>query len=117
MNTMTTIGASLTIKGEITSNEDVTVHGKLHGKISVTTGALLVAQHASVEAEAAVARVKIEGTFSGDVSAAERVELSNTANVSGTIVAPSVVIQDGAVFNGMIDINRKGEAFPQKKAS
>ena len=40
---MTTIGASLTIKGEITSNEDVTVHGTLHGKISVTNGGLLVA--------------------------------------------------------------------------
>lgn len=113
---MTTIGASLTIKGEVTSQEDVTVHGKLHGKITMTGGALLVAPQASVEAEASVNRVKIEGAFSGDVSAAERVELSNTAMVSGTIVAPSVVIQDGAVFNGMIDINRKGE-FQQKKAS
>jgi cytoskeletal protein CcmA (bactofilin family) len=114
---MTTIGASLTIKGEITSNEDVTVHGKLHGKISVTNGSLLVAQHATVEAEASVTRVKIEGAYNGDVAAAERVELSNTANVTGTIVAPAVVIQDGAVFNGMIDITRKGEAFQQKKAS
>jgi cytoskeletal protein CcmA (bactofilin family) len=113
---MTTIGASLTINGEVTSQEDVTVHGKLHGKITMTGGALLVASQATVEAEASVNRVKIDGSFSGDVSAAERVELSNTATVTGTIVAPSVVIQDGAVFNGMIDINRKGE-FQQKKAS
>jgi cytoskeletal protein CcmA (bactofilin family) len=117
MMTMTTIGASLTIKGEVTSQEDVTVHGKLHGKITMTAGALLVAPQANVEAEVTVNRVKIEGCFSGDVSATERVELSQTANVSGTIVAPSVVIQDGAVFNGMIDINRKGSTIQQKKAS
>lgn len=116
---MTIIGASLTIKGDVTSNEDVTVHGKLHGKITMTSGSLLVAEQASVEADAAVSRVKIEGTFTGDVAAKERVELSQTAVVNGTIVAPAVVLQDGAVFNGMIEVNRKGasEAFPQKKAS
>jgi cytoskeletal protein CcmA (bactofilin family) len=80
---------------------------------------LLVGQGAHVEAEASVSRVKIDGTFSGDVAATERVELSNTANVSGTIVAPAVLIQEGAVFNGMIDINRKGasDTLQQKKAS
>jgi cytoskeletal protein CcmA (bactofilin family) len=116
MTTMTTIGASLTIKGEVTSHEDVTVHGNLHGKITMTNGSLLVAQSATVEAEAAVSRVKIDGRFSGDVAAEERVELSPTANVSGTIVAPALVIQDGAAFNGMIDISRKGGDL-QKKAS
>jgi cytoskeletal protein CcmA (bactofilin family) len=100
---MTTIGASLTITGEITSNEDVTIHGKVTGKISLQGGALLVGQTAVVAAEAKVSRVTIQGSYAGDVAATERIELTNTSNVSGTVVAPAVVLQDGAVFNGIID--------------
>jgi cytoskeletal protein CcmA (bactofilin family) len=102
---MTTIGSSLTITGEITSQEDVTIQGKLNGKISMQSGSLLVADGANVQAEAQVSRVTIHGTFTGDVSAAERVELTSSAKVNGTLIAPAIVIQDGAVFNGMIEVN------------
>lgn len=121
--TMTTIGASLTITGEITSNEDVTIHGTLNGKISMQGGALLVAPTANVSAEAKGSRVTIHGAFSGDVTAAERVELSSTANVTGTVMAPNVILQDGAVFNGMMEVagRTKGKAEkvfePHAKAS
>ena len=119
---MTTIGPSLTINGEVTSKEDVTIQGNVNGKISVEGGSLIVGQTATVEAEAQVSRVTIHGAFAGDMAATERVELTNSANVSGTVVAPAVVLQDGAVFNGMIEVsgrkNRSTSAFEaQKKAS
>ena len=101
---MTIIGASMTITGQITSQEDVTIHGKVTGKIAMQSGSLLVSPGANVEAEADVTRIGINGRFVGDVSAAERIELTSTADVTGTLVAPSVVLNDGAVFNGMIDI-------------
>jgi cytoskeletal protein CcmA (bactofilin family) len=107
---MTTIGPSLTITGDITSQEDVTIQGKLHGKISVQGASLLIADGASVQAEAQVSRVIINGTYAGDVTATERVELTKTANVSGTLMAPAIVIQDGAVFNGMIEVNGRSKA-------
>jgi cytoskeletal protein CcmA (bactofilin family) len=120
--TTTVIGESLIITGEITSQEDVTIHGKLHGKISMERGSLVVAQSAKVEADAHVSRLTINGTFAGDVAAAERVELSKTAQVSGTVVAPAIVVEDGAVFNGMMEVNgRKSAAArtfePHAKAS
>jgi cytoskeletal protein CcmA (bactofilin family) len=120
---MTTIGSSLTITGEVTSHEDVTIHGTVNGKISMQGGSLLVAPTAKVEAEAQVSRLTIHGTFSGDVAATERVELTTTAQVTGTLLAPAVVLQDGAVFNGMIEVNgrtkaRDGRAVDQQaKAS
>lgn len=84
----------------------MTVQGKLNGKITMQGGSLLVADGASVQAATQVSRITIHGTLAGDVTAAERVELTATAQVSGTIVAPAVVIQEGAVFNGMLEINR-----------
>jgi cytoskeletal protein CcmA (bactofilin family) len=102
---MTTIGSSLTITGEITSQEDVTIQGKLNGKITMQSGSLLVADSANVHAEAQVNRVAVHGTFTGDITATERIELTASAKVNGTLIAPAIVIQDGAVFNGMIEIN------------
>jgi cytoskeletal protein CcmA (bactofilin family) len=106
---MTTIGPSLNITGEITSQEDMTIHGKVNGKISVQGAALLIAESANVQAEAQVSRVTIHGTYAGDVTAVERVELTKTANVNGTLIAPAVVIHDGAVFNGMIEVNGRNK--------
>ena len=107
---MTTIGASITITGEVTSREDVTIFGSVKGKITMEGGSLMVAQSGAVQAEAQVSRAVIHGSFTGDVAAAERVELSNSSNVNGTLVAPAVVMQDGAVFNGLIEVTGKKKA-------
>jgi cytoskeletal protein CcmA (bactofilin family) len=104
---MTTIGPTLIIKGDVTSDEDITIHGKLVGKLRMQSGAVLIAPHAKVEATAEGANLTIHGTFSGEIAATERVELRNTANVEGKIVSPAVVLQDGAVFNGSIHVERR----------
>jgi cytoskeletal protein CcmA (bactofilin family) len=103
---MTTIGPSLVITGEITSQEDVTVHGQVKGHIKMTQGALLLAPTGNVEANVHGSRVTIHGKLTGDASA-ERIELTGTANVTGTITAPSVILQDGATFNGIIDMGQQ----------
>ena len=38
---MTTIGTSLVITGEVTSKEDITVHGQIKGQVSMTEGSLM----------------------------------------------------------------------------
>jgi cytoskeletal protein CcmA (bactofilin family) len=103
---MTTIGASLVITGTITSREDMTIHGRVNGQISMDEGALLVAPTANVEAEVQVSRITIHGTLSGGVAAVERVELTPTANVTGTVLAPAVILREGAMFNGSIDVDK-----------
>jgi cytoskeletal protein CcmA (bactofilin family) len=115
---MTTIGASLVITGEVTSREDVTIHGRVKGQITMDEGALLVAPTANVEADVHVKRMTVHGNMTGDVAAAERVELTPTANVSGTLIAPAIVLADGATFNGMIEVERrpKNATRPQQVA-
>jgi cytoskeletal protein CcmA (bactofilin family) len=107
---MTTIGASLVITGELTSREDMTVHGQIKGQISMESGGLVIGPSANVEADVHVARIVIHGTFAGDIAAAERVELMPTATVTGTLLAPAVLLHDGALFNGAIEIDRQAKA-------
>jgi cytoskeletal protein CcmA (bactofilin family) len=107
---MTTIGPSLFIKGDVTSQEDITIHGKIVGTVSMQSGALLIAPHATVEATAQGAQMTVHGNFAGEIAASERVELTPTAKMNGNIVSPSVVLKDGAIFNGNIVVERRTNA-------
>jgi cytoskeletal protein CcmA (bactofilin family) len=111
---MTTIGPSLFITGEVTSQEDITIHGRVKGQIRMTEGALVVAPKGSVDADVEGTRVTIQGNLAGNVAAAERIELTSTADVTGTLTTTSIVLQDGATFNGIIDMVRP--ATPKAKA-
>lgn len=103
---MTVIGASLLISGEMTSHEDITVHGRVKGQIRMVEGSLLVAPTAGVNADVEGAQVTIHGKLAGNVVAVERIELTPTADVSGTLTTCAIVMHDGARFNGFIDVDR-----------
>jgi len=107
---MTTLGPSLTITGDVTSQEDVTIHGKVNGQINMQQGVLVVAQSGVAEANVQGSKVTVHGKVSGDITVTETVELAETANMSGTITSPSLVLKEGAVFNGMIDMSGKKAA-------
>jgi cytoskeletal protein CcmA (bactofilin family) len=105
---MTTIGPTLVITGDVTSHEDITIHGRVKGQVHIKAGALVVAPKGTVEAKVEGLHVMIHGTLAGDVVASERLELTQTANVTGTLTTPTVVVREGATFNGMLDMDRKG---------
>jgi cytoskeletal protein CcmA (bactofilin family) len=113
---MTTIGPSLIITGEVTSREDITIHGRVKGQVRMDAGALLVAPTGNVDASVQGTRVTIHGTVGGDIIAVDRIELTPTSNVTGTLTTPSVVLQDGATFNGVVDMDRSAKAKKLKAA-
>jgi hypothetical protein len=47
-----------------------------------------------------VGQAKIEGTFKGNITAAERIELASTAHVLGDVRSTKLVIAEGATFVG-----------------
>ena len=104
---MTTLGPSLTVTGEITCREDMTIHGKVNGQITMTQGHLVVAPAGSAEAKLCGIRITVHGKVTGDIVASERLELTDTAVVTGMISAPSLVVRDGATFDGVIDMAAK----------
>jgi cytoskeletal protein CcmA (bactofilin family) len=113
---MTTIGPSLVITGQITSQEDITVHGRVNGQIQMDDGALVVAPTGHVDADVQGHQVMVHGTMAGNVLATGRVELTDTAEVTGTLTTPAVVLRDGAMFNGLIEVDRKSPAGKPKPA-
>ena len=101
---MTIIGSSLLITGEITSHEDMTIHGRVKGQIRMAEGSLIVGPTGSVDADVEGARLTLHGALAGNVTASERIELTPKANFSGMLTTRAVLMHDGATFNGLIDV-------------
>jgi cytoskeletal protein CcmA (bactofilin family) len=104
---MTTIGASLVITGELTSDEDLTINGSVEGSVAVRGGTLTIGEPARIQSDLRGTRVVIHGAVNGSVSATERIELHPTAVVAGSLSANQVVIKEGAAFHGPVDMGRR----------
>jgi cytoskeletal protein CcmA (bactofilin family) len=104
---MTSIGQSIVIQGDVSSEEDLRIEGRVHGQIAARTGTLTIGPSARIEADVRGARVRIEGAVQGNISATERIELGTSAQVTGSLSANVVVLADGARFNGHIDMGQR----------
>ena len=99
----TVIGAGITVEGEITSDEDVTVQGTVRGKLSAKD-AVNVESGGVVEADIAGGPVSVAGAVTGNISSSDRVDLQNGARVVGNVKATRITIADGAQFQGYVDM-------------
>jgi cytoskeletal protein CcmA (bactofilin family) len=104
---MTHIGKSVVFDGELTSDEDLRFDGTLKGHLHLRQASLTIGESATVEADIRAKQVLVHGTVQGSISAGERIELTTTATVNGSLTAERVVIADGARFNGGVDMGRR----------
>jgi cytoskeletal protein CcmA (bactofilin family) len=98
------------IRGEVTSGEDLLVEGHIEGSIRLPGHHLVVAPQGRITAQVFARAVTISGHASGTITASERIEIAEGATVEGEIVAPRVVLIDGAYFKGRIDPKRADAA-------
>ena len=74
-DSVTVIGSDCTFKGEMSFDNSMRIEGKFEGKIAAK-GRLGLGKAAQITADIAVGQLIVEGTFKGNVTAAERIELS-----------------------------------------
>lgn len=107
MEKLVNIGQSISIKGELTGNEDLTIEGKVDGKVVLKDHNLTVGANGRITAEIHAKTVLVLGEVVGNVTADDKVEVAATGSMRGDILAPRVVLADGARFKGAIDMDRK----------
>jgi len=106
------LGPSLSLKGELSGEEDLMVEGHIQGKIDLQNNNLLVAQRGKIEADIQVKSITIEGSVTGNVNASGKVFISRVGQMKGDITASVISIMDGAQFKGSVKM-----AEPLKTAS
>ena len=102
-----TIGRSITIRGDVTGDEDLYIQGRIEGTVDLKQHNVTVGPEGRVKANLKGRMVTIEGEVDGDVRGQEQVALRSDSKVTGDIVAPRVVLEDGATFLGSIDMSGK----------
>jgi cytoskeletal protein CcmA (bactofilin family) len=100
-----TIGRSITIKGDVTGDEDLYIQGRIDGTVNLKQHNVTVGPEGRVKANISGRTVTIEGEVNGDVRGQEQVALRASSTVNGDIVSPRVVLEDGATFLGSIDMS------------
>lgn len=95
------VGDVLRFSGEVSFKSMLRIDGNFSGQVTSPDGTLIVSNGAQVtEALIKVAIAKINGTVEGDIQASQEVELGPTASVTGKVTTRTLVVQEGASFNG-----------------
>jgi len=104
------IGPSIQIKGELQGDEDLTIDGRVEGKIELRDHNLTIGPNGKIKADLHATTIVIAGDVQGNAYAKERVEIAPTGRLNGDIASPRITIADGAHFKGSVDMERSAEA-------
>jgi len=101
------LGKSVVVKGQIFSQEDLTIDGEVAGTVQAEGHRLTIGPNGKLQADGVKAReVVVMGKMNGSVEATEKVYIRKDAQLVGDVQTAGIVIEDGAYFKGGIDIRK-----------
>jgi len=115
-NDATVIKPKVVIRGDITGDQDLVIEGQVNGRI-ILKGDLFVAPTGLVEADVDARNVYIAGKINGNVYASQKIEIESSGILNGDIKCPKVIVTEGAVLRGNLDMNYEGLEMAKDKIS
>jgi cytoskeletal protein CcmA (bactofilin family) len=94
------------ISGQIFSREDLYLNGEVEGTIEMLEHCLTVGPEGKLHTRIKARDVVVHGAISGNVDATQTIAICKGAGMLGDIRAARVRIDDGAYFQGSIEIVR-----------
>lgn len=98
---MTLIDRDVTLVGEIVSEENIRLRGRIEGNV-VTSGSVVVEPHGSVRGDITAENLIVEGSVEGKVVVARKFELRPTGRMRGDIRASVVAIAEEGFLQGKV---------------
>ena len=108
------IGHATTITGDIVAKEDLEIQGTIDGSVRLVDHRVTVGSDGIVNAAVEAHSVLVIGKITGDVIATELVEIKAGGVIGGDVKAPRVIMNDGAIVIGGLDMSA---ALPLGEAS
>lgn len=107
--------SQLTVSGDIETDGSLRIDGTLLGSVR-RADTVVLGVGASMRGDVYAREVIVGGTLEGNVRASERVELQPTAIVTGDIITQVVLVQEGGVVNGQVQMQSSRAGFPAVSA-
>ena len=102
-NVQTMIGAEAVINGPITLRGGIIVYGKVFGDIH-TDGPVRITISGEVIGDVQASDAHIGGSIHGNVTVSNRIVLGRKSELKGDLIYHSLVIEDGAQFEGSCSV-------------
>ncbi len=111
----TIIGSSISIKGEITGEGDLTVQGQVEGTIDFRNNKVTIDSTGRIKADINARIITIEGEVEGNLLGEKKIVLQPSGRVLGDMKAPAINLEEGAKFKGNIAMEAWDEKQPTLK--
>lgn len=98
-----TLSRTLRIVGTVTADEDLEIGAHIDGGVSAPGHCVVVQADARIEADILGRDITVHGHVRGKLTGTEIVDVRGGASVFGTVAAPSVVLDEGAVLQGRVE--------------
>lgn len=95
------------IKGEIVSQADFRIDGKLDGNVK-TSGKVVIGKDGYIHGKVECVNADIEGSFNGELMVSELLSLKASAVIEGTVSVNKLAVEPGATFNASCSMKGKG---------
>jgi cytoskeletal protein CcmA (bactofilin family) len=106
------VGKSVIFKGDLISAEDMTIDGRVEGTIEVRGHGLTIGPDADIRADIVAHAVVVLGAVTGSITAQDRVDIAETGSVEGSILSRRLVVAEGAVLRGQVDVGTHNAEDP-----
>ena len=98
------------IKGEITSEADFRIDGRLDGDLK-TSGKVVIGKDGHIHGKVECVNADIEGGFNGELMVSDLLSLKSSAVIEGTVSVSKLAVEPGATFNAACHMKGKGGSF------
>ncbi len=99
----TLIGQTVTIRGRLSSQENILLNGEIEGDLDIPGHRLTIGMAGRMRGDVLAAEVVALGTVEGNVDARQKFAIRASARMTGNIRTPSLTIEEGAFFKGGIE--------------
>ena len=93
------------IKGDIVSEADFRIDGKLNGNLK-TSGKVVIGKDGYIHGKVECVNADIEGSFNGELLVTELLSLKASALIEGTVSVSKLAVEPGATFNAACTMGR-----------
>jgi len=108
---MTFFGKGAQFKGVLTFEGTARIDGEIEGEI-ITQGTLIIGESGVIKAEITAGTVVVGGRINGNIHADQKIQLLSKGVVTGSLTTHSIVIEEGALLNGICEMQNPPSKLP-----
>ena len=106
---VTIVGQGAKLEGTVVSAGSLRIDGQVKGQINAE-GDVMLSPQSQVEADIHAQNVVVAGRFKGKIDVKGRAEIARGGRVDGDVTSKTLVVEEGAVFQGQSNMDQQGSA-------